>query len=538
MADRFFEKNYLVIDDFADMRAAIRSILASLGVTRVQQARDGRDAIEKMEQARYDVILCDYNLGPGKDGQQVLEEARHRQLIGVDTIFIMITAENTREMVMGAVEYAPDSYLAKPFTKELLRTRLEKLFERKADLNKVNKALMRKDYSGAIGEIDTLIAANPKNLSDLLKLKADTCQTANRYDEALAIYEQVLAVREIPWARLGVGKILFAKKQYADAQDTFAQLIAQDPNLILAYDWLAKTQTALQQFAAAESTLRDAAALSPRGLKRQQLLGEIALNNGNSEGAETAFARAVALAKHSVLNHPSLFAGLAKSKSANNKHKEALTIVGDMGRAFANQPDAGFYAASATAVIKGNQGDTQGALEAMQSAEAAMASLGEQSLSSKLALEMASTYARLGEKDKATQLLHTAIANNHDESEFLAEIVQVCRAAELDYDAETAIRNIQQRVIKTNNAGVKLIKQGEFDAAIQLLSEAADEMPGNKTINLNAAKAIIMKMEKLGATADDIQAFRRFLERVQTTAPDDWRLVDVLSRLKQINPRT
>ncbi len=87
-----------------------------------------------MRRRAYDVVLCDYNLGEGMDGQQVLEEAKHRRLVGYATVFVMITAENTMEMVMGAMEYKPDDYLTKPFNKELLKSRLEKLVARKRDL--------------------------------------------------------------------------------------------------------------------------------------------------------------------------------------------------------------------------------------------------------------------------------------------------------------------------------------------------------------------------------------------------------------------
>jgi tetratricopeptide (TPR) repeat protein len=536
MSVAFSEKTYLLIDDFADMRSAIRSILHSLGANRVDQARDGADAIAQMERKRYDVVLCDYNLGDGKNGQQILEEARYRQLIGVDTIFIMITAEHTREMVMGAVEYAPDNYLAKPFTKELLQTRLSKLLDSKANLVKVNKALMVKDYAAALKELSTLIEAKPKNLADLLKLKSDVCLLANRYDEAMTIFEQVLAVREVPWARLGMGKVLFWRKNYTQAREVFEQLIALDHNLIAAHDWLAKTQMAMQDFGDATQTLQTATKLSPRGLKRQQLLGELALTTGDHQAAEAAFERAVSLAKHSVLNHPSLFAGLAKSKSANNKHGEALRVAGEISKVFANSPDAALYKATTTAIVKQNQGDLQGAAEAMQAAEIALADLGETTDAHKLALEMAKTFAHLGEQDKASTLLAKAIANNHDDEEMLLEIVQVCRETGLDYDAETAIREVKQGVIRTNNEGVRLIKQGDFDGALHLLNEAAEEMPGNKTINLNAAKAIIMKMEATGANDPDLQRVRRLVERVQRLAPGDWRLSDILSRLRKLSP--
>lgn len=534
MADAFASKNFLVVDDFADMRSAIKGILISLGVTRVDQARNGSEAIAKMQNKRFDVILCDYNLGPGKDGQQVLEEARHHQLIGVDTIFIMITAENAREMVMGAVEYAPDSYLSKPFTKDLLQTRLVKLFERKADLAKVNEALMAKDTTAAIRALDTLIASKPRNLGELLKLKSEICIESNRLDEAAATLEQVLAIREMPWARLGIGKIQFLKKQFDQAAETFRQLIDQDANFIGAYDWLAKTQTALRRFAEAEETLRLAVRLSPRGIRRQHTLGDIALTNGHPEIAETAYERAVGLAKHSVLNHPAIFAGLAKSKSANDKHDEALKVANEIHKVFPDREEAVFYAASTSALIKNRQGDKAGAEAALAEAEGALARLNETAHASEHALEMAKTYAGLGREDKAAAILRQVIANNHDDDETLNQIVHLCQESGLNYDAEGAIREVQRDLVKTNNEGVRLIKQGEFEAAIRLLSQAAEEMPGNKTINLNAAKAIIMYMERRGITSDDLRTVRRYIDRVQTLAPDDWRLGDVTARLRKI----
>jgi len=98
------KKSYLIVDDFGDMRSMLRSMLHMFGVTRMDVASNGKEAIQYMERNKYDVVLCDYNLGAGsKDGQQVLEEARHRRLMGFGTVFVMITAENTREIPYACV---------------------------------------------------------------------------------------------------------------------------------------------------------------------------------------------------------------------------------------------------------------------------------------------------------------------------------------------------------------------------------------------------------------------------------------------------
>ncbi|MEJ2612913.1 MAG: response regulator, partial [Candidatus Thiodiazotropha sp.] len=148
------EKAFLVVDDFGDMRSMIKNILMACGGKEITLANNGAEAIARMEEKRFDIVLCDYNLGPGKDGQQVLEEAKHRCLIGLGCVFLMVTAENTREMVMGAVEYEPDSYLTKPFNKDLLKTRLEKLIIKKQDLLPVETALTHQNYNRAIQILD------------------------------------------------------------------------------------------------------------------------------------------------------------------------------------------------------------------------------------------------------------------------------------------------------------------------------------------------------------------------------------------------
>ena len=72
------DKNYLVVDDFIGIRQLLRESLRNLGAKNIDQASSGGEAIALLARIRYDVVLCDYNLGEGKNGQQVLEEARMR----------------------------------------------------------------------------------------------------------------------------------------------------------------------------------------------------------------------------------------------------------------------------------------------------------------------------------------------------------------------------------------------------------------------------------------------------------------------------
>lgn len=528
----FAAKRYLVVDDFGDMRTMVKGLLRSMGAVDIDAARNGSEAIELMQKARYDVVLCDYNLGAGKDGQQVLEEVKERNLMSIAAVFVMITAENTRDMVMGAVEYEPDSYLAKPFTKELLRTRLEKILRRKADLASVNDALERRDHEGAIARIDERLAGNPKTRSDLLKLKADVCWAAGRYDQAKSVYAEMLATRDVPWARLGLGKVLYMRGDLAEAQAAFERLIEEHPALTAAYDWLAKTQRAVGQAAEAQGTLQAAVALSPKAIQRQQALGELAMHNQDFAAAEKAFGRAVELGTHSVYRHPAMLAGLARSRSAAGRHAEAREAVKKIGSTFSGDV-AAFFAASAEASIRCDQGDTEGALESLASAERLHAGI-DIGGAPGAELELVRLAAGLGQKDKAEAILRRVIQNNHDDDDFLRDAATACRESGISDDAELLVNEARQGVIEMNNRGVRLIADGQFDEAIALFQRAAEGLPNNRVINMNAAKALILNMEKAGVDEASVGKARQFIERTQAIAPDDRQLGGVLKRFQRL----
>src|SRR5688500_5973934 len=117
-------KRCLVIDDLPSMRHMLRDMSRGLGVRYIDQGENGAEAVASLSRNKYDVVLCDYTMGTGKNGQQVLEEAKILDLIGPTCIWLMVSAEKSVESVMGAAEYQPDGYLVKPITEGVLQTRL------------------------------------------------------------------------------------------------------------------------------------------------------------------------------------------------------------------------------------------------------------------------------------------------------------------------------------------------------------------------------------------------------------------------------
>jgi CheY-like chemotaxis protein len=526
-------KAYLVVDDFGDMRSMIKNMLMSCGISDIALAVNGAEALATMETRRFDVVLCDYNLGPGKDGQQVLEEARHRKLIGLGAVFLMVTAENTREMVMGAVEYEPDSYLTKPFNKDLLKSRLEKLSARKQNLLPVEEALARHDYTGAIELLDRKIADKPPNSNELRKLKGEIYLDAGDTKLAREVFEAVLAIRDIPWARLGLGKACFHEARYPEAQEIFQSLIAHHESYMAGYDWLAKTHRCLNQMAAAQQTLLQAAEISPKAVLRQQALGEIALHNKDQAVAEAAFANAVKHGRHSVFKNPSNYANLAKVTAVTKQGKDGLKILKQMEREFGKDPNAHFYMATAESVIHESMGNAEASKQSLERAASLYEAL-DQHANTGFALEMAKTYSSLGMQEKAVGLMQHTVLNNHSDDVLMSEIRTTMESMGVHEDALNSIDSLRQEVASLNNRGVELARKGRLKEAIDLLAKTAGRMPGNKVVNLNAALVLLMDMEQQTITAEQINKIGTYLKRVEGTDPGNKTLNKLQNKLQSL----
>lgn len=112
-------------------RESLRAIAQTVGAFAVDFAPGYQDAIFKIRNNTPDIILCDYMLGDGRSGQQLLEELRRFDLLPDETIFMMVTGEQSYEQVVAAVELVPDDYIIKPFSPDKLLLRLDRVAAKK-----------------------------------------------------------------------------------------------------------------------------------------------------------------------------------------------------------------------------------------------------------------------------------------------------------------------------------------------------------------------------------------------------------------------
>lgn len=104
-------KHILAVDDESDIRTIIEALLTSKGY-KVDTAVDGEDALVKLNQGAYDLVILDIMM-PKLDGYGVLEELRKRGL--GDLPVIMLTAKSTDKDVWKGYEEGITYYVTKPF---------------------------------------------------------------------------------------------------------------------------------------------------------------------------------------------------------------------------------------------------------------------------------------------------------------------------------------------------------------------------------------------------------------------------------------
>lgn len=115
-------KKILVVDDISTNRIILRQTLISLGDYEVIEAVDGRDAIEKFETEKPDLILMDIMM-PDIDGCQASRAIKEK--MGDDyTPIIFVTALSSDDSLVTALTSGGDDYLSKPFNVDVLESKI------------------------------------------------------------------------------------------------------------------------------------------------------------------------------------------------------------------------------------------------------------------------------------------------------------------------------------------------------------------------------------------------------------------------------
>ena len=180
----------LIVDDEDVSLTSVRRILKWRGIRDVEVCDNGKDAIKRIKEGDFDIVLLDL-LMPEVDGMQVLEFAKPFQ---PQTEFIILTAVDDIPTTVKAIRQGAYDYLVKPVDNELLFLSIDRAYERK----------------GLLAGLSTTARCD---VSDIPAAFSDTI-TSNQQMKALISYAQVMARSGNPimiTGESGTGKELMAR---------------------------------------------------------------------------------------------------------------------------------------------------------------------------------------------------------------------------------------------------------------------------------------------------------------------------------------
>ncbi len=117
-------KKILIVDDATTVRMYHRQLMESIGY-QVEEAGNGLEALERINQESFDLLLVDINM-PKMDGYTFIEEVRKTPDVRA-TPAIMISTEETEQDQDKAYAAGANFYLVKPVRIEDLQTYAELL---------------------------------------------------------------------------------------------------------------------------------------------------------------------------------------------------------------------------------------------------------------------------------------------------------------------------------------------------------------------------------------------------------------------------
>lgn len=511
----FSKLTALVVDDFSSFRSTMMSMLNKLGLKSIEEAPRASDALKWCEERQFDFLLCDYNLGAGRTGQHILEELRHKKLISRQTMFVMVTAEASKEMVLSAYDCEPDDYLMKPLNLRVLEQRLTRLVEQRDAFAEIHQQVDNGSIGKAIELLEKISKSGDRQSSTAQRLLGEIYLKDGRLPQAEALYQQVLGERSLDWACLGLARVQQAKGALKESRETLEALMTQSRLYLPAYDALSSLCEQTQDTAGLQRNLERVVELSPKSILRQRYLSRVAERNGDIEHTLLASQEAIKLGDLSSHKDPE--DTLLFLKAAGNALELGVT-VGNMD--LVDECRKNLSKAKAAQQLTGDQESQANVLAARALAlngkkdEAGKLIQGEEALAESrenrdIGVDLA-MHAYL-ESDaqylEADALVASMVQRYSDNPEYMEKIDKLLPEPRSEVN--------RHRVLQLNKEGIKLYKDGLYQDALACFQRAEVMFPRNIGVRLNRIQSLIGVLRSSPSDADVLQALTRAMQAVE-----------------------
>lgn len=521
MSDINYSKlRFLVADDFGNFRSTVSAMLGKLGIHQVDTATSGAEVLDKCRRRTYDVILCDYDLGSGRNGQQVLEELRFKSLIARRSLFILVSANATKDVVMAAYDCEPDDYLMKPINASMLEQRVMRLLSRRHVMSGAYDALDAEDLRRATAYLLDLSLKDSGHARVAQKMLGEIFICAGELNKAEKLYTKVLEVRPVEWARLGLARVKHLKGEWVLAGDWLEKIIQENPLYLPAYDVLASNWDELGESERVQATVQRSVVISPKSILRQKRLAQVAERNGDlgtSLQALRTTVRLGALSCHACPEDGFQFARVAaaslekKLQPAEPLVQEVVEVIGITRERFTLSREQLTRAELLTARLLALGGKIESAKTLVAGAESLLRSNREVPL--EVNIERVQTLQALGEHKQAESLLHELLQKYAHDQGALEKLDTLL--------AEPVSETNRTMIATVNREGIELYNQARFDEAIACFEKVRRIFPRHVGVHLNIFQSLIGKLRAGQKDDETIDITERALATIDSLIESD-----------------
>jgi len=127
----------LVVEDEKAIQLALKGLLGREGYE-VEQADTGEQAVARLRERAFDLVLTDLALGRGLSGLDLLKTAKEQR---PETAVVMITAHGSEKIAVEAMKAGADDYVPKPFDNDEIRLIVRRALDRHR-LERENRLLL------------------------------------------------------------------------------------------------------------------------------------------------------------------------------------------------------------------------------------------------------------------------------------------------------------------------------------------------------------------------------------------------------------
>ena len=494
----------LLVDRHTSARNSLRILLSTLGISAIHNASSSAEVLRQVKAYSFDIILADYHLDDGRDGQQLLEELRQKHLISLSTVYMVITAERSYHNVVSVAELIPDDYLIKPFTADQLHGRLVKAIYKKQYFERVLAHLDNGAYIDALAACEALLGREDLFLYDALRFKGEILNALGRHEQARAVYQQVLDQAALPWARMGLAVALRGLDDLAEAEQLGAAIIADFPEYLAAYDFVASVREEMGLLPEAQEALQKAAEISPNNSVRQRMVGDVAVRNDDLDAAERAFGKVLERHRGSSLKVIDDYTNLTRVMLDRGRTEGARMITQELRRDWRGNKHGELAATIMDSLCANQEGEPAKAKLALEKALALHRSLQDENnaksardFSQKIAVDLAHACLAAGDEVTAQEILGKVAAENHEDRNMIAHIQGVFSKTGNEAVGQSLLARVGKEIVDLNNRGVLAARSGDLDTSVQMLIEAAERVP-NLQFLVNASKAIFTLLARKG----------------------------------------